>query len=422
MTSLETRYAAAREIYAALGVDTELAVQAALDLPVALHCWQADDCAGLEHPGQSVASGGLLATGNFPGRARDGDEMRADFEAALRLLPGRHRLNLHAMYADYDGPRVDRDALGYEHFARWVDWCKATGLGFDFNATYFAHPQAASGYTLSASDAGVRAFWVRHGVACRRIAERAAREMGGPVVLNHWIPDGQKDAAVDRWSPRARLAQSLDAIVDARHGVSRELCLDAVEGKLFGLGTEDYTVGSNEFYAAYALTRGILLCMDMGHFHPTESVAEKFSALLQFHPRLLVHVSRPMRWDSDHVVVRDDALRAVFHELVRGCALHRVFVALDYFDASINRVGAYVIGVRATRKALLEALLEPVGRLQQLEREGRGAARLAWLEEAKDLPFGPVWETLCARAGVPAGPAYMAELERYEADVLRRRA
>lgn len=410
-------YDRAREVYGELGVDVEAALRRALEVPISIHCWQADDVAGFEVHEGALDSGGIMATGNYPGRARDADELRADYEQVLRLVPGRHRANLHAIYAETGGRPVGRDELEVSHFQSWIDWAKGQGVGLDFNPTYFAHPLAASGYTLSSADPEVRKFWIRHGVASRRIASGIAQALGGECVNNHWIPDGAKDQPADRWSPRARLVEAYDEILaEPAPG-----CADAVESKLFGLGSEDYVVGSFEFYASYSLRKGVLFCLDMGHFHPTESVADKLSALLQFHDRLLLHTSRPIRWDSDHVVIFDDDLRNLFLELTRGNALDRAIVALDFFDASINRIAAYVIGIRATRKAILYALLDPSAQLKRLEAEGRLGRKLALMEEAKTLPFGEVWDELCRRAGVPGGTQWMDAVDRYEADVLTGR-
>jgi L-rhamnose isomerase len=420
-TEVRERYAQARQSYGKLGVDAEAALERAARVPVSLHCWQADDVAGFEVKPGAVDSGGLLATGNYPGRARNGPEVRQDLEQVLALSPGAHRVNVHACYAETGGLAVDRDALEPRHFAQWCSWAKARGLGLDFNPTFFAHPKAAGGFTLSHPEPGVRRFWIKHGIACRRIGEYFARQLGSPSVVNIWIPDGAKDSPADRWGPRRRLAESLDAILAPASGVDRHFCLDSVEGKLFGLGSEDYVVGSHEFYASFALSRGILLCLDMGHFHPTETIHDKLSALLAFHARLLLHVSRPIRWDSDHVVIFNDDVRAVFQELVRGEALERVFVSLDFFDASINRIAAYVIGARSTRKALLYALLEPAGTLRELEAAGRQAQKLALLEECRTLPFGAVWDELCRRSDVPVGPAWLDRMESYEKEVLVKR-
>ena len=418
--SVAAAYKLAKERYAAIGVDTDAAIERALALPVSLHCWQGDDVQGFEVK-ESASGGGIMATGNFPGRARNGDELRQDLDKVLSLLPGEHRLNLHAFYAETDGKRVDRDALEPAHFARWMDWSKSQSVALDFNPTFFAHPKADDGFTLSHADDAVRAFWVQHGIACRKIAMAMAENQGGPCVINHWIPDGAKDLPADRWGPRQRLVESLDAMLADNATIDPAMCVDAVESKLFGIGSEAYVVGSAEFYQAYALQRGILYCLDMGHFHPTETIHDKLSSLLQFHKRVLMHVSRPIRWDSDHVVILNDDLEAVFQELVRGCALDRVFVALDFFDASINRVGAYVTGTRAVRKALLAALLEPVAWLQSLEREGAGAEKLALMEDLKVMPLGAVWDMLCEKAGVPAGAGWIADMQQYAAAVQAKR-
>lgn len=418
---VERAYRLACERYAAFGVDVEAALERALAVPISLHCWQADDVTGLEVHEGARDGGGILATGGYPGRAHSGDEIRADLDQVLALLPGRHRVNLHACYAETEGERVDRDALEPRHFGRWVAWARARRLGLDFNPTYFAHPLAREGFTLSHPDRAVRDFWVRHGVASRRIAEAMGRALRSPCVNNHWVPDGAKDAPADRWGPRERLAASYDRIFHRRHGVDRRLCVDAVESKLFGLGSEDYVVGSMEFYTGFALTRGVVQCLDMGHFHPTETIADKISALLQYQKKLLIHTSRPMRWDSDHVVILNDEVRQVFLEIVRGGALDRVYVALDFFDASLNRIAAYVLGARATRQALLAALLDPAPRLRRLEAQGRRARQMAMLEAQKTLPFGAVWDMACRRADVPAGMAWMDAVERYEREVLARR-
>ncbi len=416
----EQAYGLAREAYAAYGVDTDAAVARAREAPISLHCWQADDVAGFE-VNEGALGGGILATGNYPGRARNGDELRQDLDEVMALVPGTLRANIHACYAETDGVAVDRDALEAAHFARWIDWARAGGIGLDFNPTFFAHPKAESGFTLSSADDEIREFWVRHAVASRRIAEAMGRACGRPCVANLWIPDGAKDSPADRWTPRRRLTESLDAIYDEVLGIDRTLCIDSVESKLFGIGSEDYVVGSFEFYSSYALSRGLVLCLDMGHFHPTETITDKVSALLGFHERLLLHVSRPVRWDSDHVVVFSDDTRAVFQELVRGGALGRVYVALDFFDASINRIAAYCIGARSTRKAILYALLEPAERLAELEAEGEGAQKLALMEEMKTMPLGAVWDHLCTESNVPAGAAWIGEVETYEKDVLAKR-
>jgi len=410
-------YNHAKQVYADWGVDTEAAIQRALALPISIHCWQSDDVNGFETHDGTTDSGGIMATGNYPGRSRNGDELRQDYDRVLSLVPGEHRANLHAIYAETGGKPVGRDELELEHFARWIDWAASKKIKLDFNPTYFAHPLAASGYTLSHADPVIQSFWIRHGIVCRTIASGMAQALGGECVINHWIPDGGKDATADRWSPRKRLVEAYDELLNE----SLVGCTDAVESKLFGLGSEDYVVGSFEFYLSYALSRKVVLCLDMGHFHPTESIADKLSSIMQYQDRLLMHTSRPMRWDSDHVVVYSDDLRAVFTELQRGDALDRAIVALDFFDASINRIGAYVVGIRATRKAILNALLDPTLTLQKLELEGKNAQKLGLMEELKTLPFGAVWDELCSRANVPVGKAWISEMECYEKEVLSSR-
>jgi len=413
-------YRLARRAYADYGVDTEAALRRARAVPISLHCWQTDDVRGLETPRAGLDGGGIMATGGYPGRARNGDEMRADLDLVLRLLPGRHRLNLHASYAETGAKAVDRDGLEPAHFARWVGWARARRVGLDFNPTYFAHPLANSGFTLSSADAAVRKFWIAHARASRRIAQHFARELGKPAVNNHWVPDGAKDAPADRWSPRERLRESYEAIF-ADKSIDRRLCIDAVEGKLFGLGSEEYVVGSQEFYTSYAQQRGLVPCLDLGHYHPTESVADKISALMLFHPRILLHTSRAVRWDSDHVVILDDPLRNLFLEIARGDAWDRVFVALDFFDAAINRLAAYVIGARATRQAILLGLLDATERLRAAESAGRNHERLALMEQARALPWAAVWDELCAREDVPVGAAWLKEIAGHERAVLSRR-
>ena len=412
----------ASRVYADHGIDVEEAMRHALAVPISLHCWQADDVTGLEAQVGGRDGGGILATGHYPGRARSGDEIRRDLDQVFRLVPGVSRVNLHAFYAETDGHRVERDELEPAHFRNWIDWARQGGFGLDFNPTYFAHAKVVDGLTLSHPDAAVRAFWVRHGIGSRRIAAAIGRALKSPCVNNHWIPDGQKDAPADRWSPRARLIESYDQIFSEKNGISRKHCVDAVESKLFGIGSEEYVVGSMEFYTGYALSRGLVQCLDMGHFHPTEGIHDKVSALLQFHPKLLIHTSRPVRWDSDHVVIFNDEVRQVFLELVRGGALDRTYVALDFFDASINRIAAYVIGTRATRLAILAALLDPSAHLRSLEAEGRRADKLAWMEAQKTMPLGAVWDMLCLQAGVPPGVAWLDDVSAYERAVLSRRS
>ncbi len=412
-------YENARERYAQLGVDVDAALKRLAKKGISLHCWQGDDIGGFERPDAALSGGGIQATGNYPGKARNVAELRMDLEKALSLIPGRHRVNLHAVYGEFGGRRVDRDEIEPEHFEGWVAWAKSRGLGLDFNATLFSHPKAGSGLTLSSKDSSVRAFWTEHVRRCREIAAYMGSRLGTPCVHNLWLPDGMKDFCVDRAGYRAVLRGSLDEVYAVRYD-SRHL-KDSVEPKLFGIGSESFVVGSHEFYLGYALMHGLMVCLDMGHFHPTESVADKISALLQFFPEMLLHVSRGVRWDSDHVVVFDDQVRDVAQEIVRCNALERVHVALDYFDASINRVAAWVIGARATEKALLYALLEPTERLVELERQGDYSARLALLEELKTLPFGAVWDHYCSVCGVPVGGRWLSDVQRYEKDVLSKR-
>lgn len=375
-----------------------------------------DDVAGFELKEEGLAGGGIMATGNYPGRARNPEEARQDYEQVLKLAPGKLRLNLHACYAETDGKVVDRDALEPKHFANWMAWGKHHGVRLDFNSTFFAHPKANDGYTLSHTRKATRQFWIDHGIACRRIAVAFAKHQGSAAIINHWIPNGPKDYPADRWTHRALLTEALDAML------AKKLpgCVDYVESKLFGLGSEEYVVGSAEYYSSYALARGIGYCLDMGHWHPTEEIYDKISAYLQFHKILLLHVSRPIRWDSDHVVIFNDALRNVFLEIQRGNAWNRVAIATDYFDASIHRIAAYAIGLRATRKVILYALLDATTELQKLEAAGQQAGRLALLEDLKTLPFGAVWDEACDQAGIPRDRQWMKEVMRYETAVLSR--
>jgi len=415
---MPSAYDLARESYAAIGVDAEAALATLARTPISLHCWQGDDVSGFENVG-GAPGGGLAVTGSFPGKARTADELRADLDQALSLIPGRHRLNLHASYAELAGQKVDRNAYTIAQFQGWVDWAKSHGLGLDFNPTYFAHALAADGLTLTHPDPAIRQFWIDHGIACRRIGAEMGGQLGSPVVTNVWIPDGSKDQPIDRKSPRERLERALDAIF--AEDLDPALNLDAVEAKLFGIGSESFVAGSHEFYLGYAISRQKVLCLDTGHFHPTESVADKISSALQFVPEILLHVSRGVRWDSDHVVLLDDPTRAIFEEIVRGGFLARTHIGLDYFDASINRVAAWVIGARNVLKALLIALLEPAAKLREYEADGDFTARLALLENSKSLPFGVVWEEHCRRQDTPADPAWLDEVRRYERNVLSQR-
>jgi L-rhamnose isomerase len=416
---IQAAYVLAREVYASYGVDTESALERLATIPISLHCWQGDDVTGFEKLDVALG-GGLAATGNYPGKARTPDELRADAAKALSLIPGRHRFNLHASYGEFGGKAVDRNEMGPEHFAGWIDWAKTLGIGLDFNPTFFAHAKAADNATLAHQDEGIRRFWIEHGIASRNIAAAIGKALGGACVNNFWIPDGMKDTPVDRACARRRLSDSLDAIF--KEDIDPALTLDSVEGKLFGIGVESFTVGSHEFYFGYALTRRKLYTLDTGHYHPTETITDKISAILSFLPELLLHVSRGVRWDSDHVVTLNDDLEAIAQELVRGGFISRTHLGLDFFDASINRVAAWVIGSRNLLKALLKALLEPIDDLRRFEAGGDYTSRLALLEEAKMLPFGAVWDHYCETAGVAVGNAWLADVKRYEADVLSRRS
>ncbi len=411
-------FASAKQQYAEWGVDVDTALKRLATITISLHCWQGDDVGGFENTGQELG-GGLAVTGRYPGKARTPDELRSDLDRTLTLLPGSHRLNLHASYAETGGGKVERNALEPEHFQRWIDWAKSRHIGMDFNPTCFAHPLAVDGYTLTHPEKAIRQFWIDHGIACRRIGAAIGKALETPCVTNVWIPDGCKDTPIDRKGPRQRLAESLDAIF--AEPLDRQFIRDAVEGKLFGLGSESYVVGSQEFYLGYALSRHKLLCLDTGHYHPTEIVSDKISAVLLYLDEILLHVSRGVRWDSDHVVVLSDELEAIAQELVRGEYLERVHIGLDFFDASINRVAAWVIGARAMLKSLLLALLEPTEVLRQLEADGDTTARLALLEEIKALPFGAVWDHYCRLRNVPAGRDWLADVKEYERDVQSKR-
>ncbi len=411
-------YALARERYALLGVDTEPALAELARISISLHCWQGDDVAGFESPDTELG-GGIAAIGNYPGKARTAAELRADLDKAYSLIPGTHRLNLHAIYAETGGKKVERNELQPEHFQGWLAWAQDKGHGIDFNPTCFSHPLAASGWTLASYDPAVRRFWIEHCIACRHIGEHFGRELGTPCVTNIWVPDGFKDTPVDRKTPRLLLKESLDTVLAAR--VDRRYNLDAVESKLFGLGSESYVAGSHEFYLGYAIANDVLLCLDGGHFHPTEVISDKLSSVLTYVDEVLLHVSRGVRWDSDHVVVLNDELQAIMQEIVRGGFLQRVHIGLDYFDASINRVAAWTIGTRNALRALLAALLEPIDALRAMEVAGDYTGRLATLEELKGMPFGAVWDYHCLQQGAPVGLAFLDEIRAYEQQVLSER-
>ncbi|MEJ2266682.1 MAG: L-rhamnose isomerase [Anaerolineales bacterium] len=416
-TQIQEAYSLAKERYSALGVLTDQALATLENVAISLHCWQGDDVGGFENPGGELG-GGLAATGNYPGKARTADELRKDLDVVYGLLPGHHRLNLHAIYLESDQP-VERNAIEPRHFSAWVDWAKSNNHGLDFNPTCFSHPKADDGFTLSHRDEGIRKFWIEHCIASRKVGEYFGRQLGTPAVTNIWIPDGYKDSPADRRTPRQRLRDSLDQILAEK--IDPRYNLDAVEPKLFGIGSESYVVGSMEFYCAYALSRNILLTLDSGHFHPTETIADKISSLLLFLDQLLLHVSRGVRWDSDHVVTFNDDLQAIAQEVVRNDALGRIHIGLDYFDASINRIAAWTIGARNTLRALLNALLEPLDLLQRLEIEADYSQRLALLEELKAMPANAVWDYYCWNKNVPVGVAFMDVIEAYEKKELANR-
>ena len=410
-------YEEAKERYAALGSDTEEAMKRLASIKISMHCWQGDDVKGFLFRDRDL-SGGIQATGNYPGAARTPDELRADMDKAFSLIPGKHKVNLHSTYADTE-ESIDLDAIEPRHYASWVQWAKEHGLGLDFNPTCFSHEKAESGYTLSSADEGIRRFWIEHCRRSRRVGEYFGKELGQKCVTNVWIPDGSKDVPVDRYAPRLRLKESLDEIFSEKLDPAANL--DAVESKLFGIGSESYVVGSHEFYMGYAMKNNVAVCLDAGHFHPTEVISNKLSSLLLFSDEMLLHVSRPVRWDSDHVVALDDELQEIANEVIRNGLADRIHIGLDFFDASINRVAAWVIGMRNMQKALLRALLEPTAVMKKLELDGDYTARLAYLEEMKAMPWQAVWDEFCERQGVPTGLAWLDEVRGYEANILAER-
>ena len=413
-----TRYEEARERYAVLGSNTEQAMEELAKIRISVNCWQGDDVKGFLFRDRDL-SGGIQATGNYPGAARTPQELRQDMEKAFSLIPGKHKVNLHSTYADTD-EKIDLDAIEPRHYESWVQWAKEQDLGLDFNPTCFSHEKAESGYTLSSADETIRSFWVEHCRRSRRVGEYFGKELGQKCVTNIWVPDGSKDVPVDRYSPRLRLKQSLDEIFAERLDPAANL--DAVESKLFGIGSESYVVGSHAVYMGYAMKNGVAVCLDAGHFHPTEVISNKISSLLLFSNEMLLHVSRPVRWDSDHVVILDDELQEIAFEVVRNGLLPRIHIGLDFFDASINRVAAWVIGTRNMQKALLRALLEPTAQMKQLELDGDYTARLAYLEELKAMPWQAVWEEFCRRQNVPGGLGWLDEVRAYEKSILESRA
>jgi L-rhamnose isomerase len=416
---IERSYAAAKELYASFGVDTDLVLRQLDEIKISLHCWQTDDVGGFETPDATLSGGGIQATGNYPGKATNISQVRDDLEKVLSLLPGKQRINLHAIYGDFGGEMIDRDQIEVKHYQSWIDWCKKLGIGMDFNASCFSHPRAADGFTLSSKNEENRKFWVEHVRRCRAISAEIGKQLGTPCVHNTWIPDGSKDTPIDRNGHRVLLKKSLDEAMAVNYPTS--LMKDAVESKLFGIGAESMTVGSHDFYLGYAITNNKLICLDNGHFHPTEQVGDKISACLQFLDEVLLHVTRPIRWDSDHVVTLNDDLQLIASEIVRNNFQGRVNIGLDFFDASMNRIGAYVVGARATRKAFLIALLEPTKMLLELEENGQYFERLAYLEELKTMPIGAVWAYYLHQSGVPVGADYVKEIQEYEKEVLSQR-
>ncbi len=411
-------YEYAKQVYAQYGVDVDAAMKKCAAIPVSMHCWQADDIMGCEQEGGGAANG-LAVTGNYPGRARNAAEIRSDAELAFRLIPGAKKFNLHANYAELHGKKIDRDAYTIAEFQGWVDWAKEQKVGLDFNPTYFAHAKAEDGFTLANADEKIRTFWIEHGKRCREIGEEFGRQLGQTCVINYWMPDGYKDVPADTVAPRQRMVDALDQIFARK--IDEKLVLEGVESKLFAVGVESYTVGSHELMMGYALSRGKMLTLDAGHFHPTEVISAKISACLQFLPRILLHVSRGIRWDSDHVITMDDELKNIMREIIRGGYENRVCLALDYFDASINRLAAWVIGMRNAQKALLLAALEPTDLLRKAENEGDFTTRLAMTEEIRTLPFELVWNAYCAQQNVPVGDDWLACVKTYEKDVMSKR-
>ncbi len=408
----------AREVYSKYGVDVDAALASVAKTPVSIHCWQGEDVHGFESPDADL-TGGIQSTGNYPGKARNIDELRRDFEFAKTLIPGKKKFSLHAIYLDAGGKKVERDEIAPEHFASWVQWARENDLGLDFNPTFFSHPLSADGFTLSNDDKNIRDFWIRHGIASRKISEYFGRELGQVSCNNLWVPDGFKDIPVNRMKKREQLADSYDQIFAEK--IDEKYSLDSVESKVFGIGAESCTIGSHEFYMGCAMKHKKLLTLDTGHFHPTEVVSDKISSALLYLDGVMLHVSRPVRWDSDHVVILDDELKAITTEIRRGGFGDRVHIGLDFFDGSINRIACWAIGSRNMQKALLWAALEPVEMLQKFEAEGDFTSRLAFLEECKTLPFGLVWDAYCESQGVPTGDEWIAQMKKYESDVLSSR-
>lgn len=417
MTDVHKKYELAKEKYAEIGVDVDGVLEELNKIKISVNCWQGDDIEGFMTPDQEL-TGGISVTGNYPGRATNVDELKKDLEKVFSLIPGNHKLNLHAIYADTE-EKIDLDEIEPKHYQTWVDWAKEHDLGLDFNPTFFSHPKSADGFTLSHPDDGIREFWIEHGKRSRKVAEYFGQELGQPAINNFWVPDGYKDNPIDRITPRLRLQEALDEIFEEE--INPTYTRDAVESKLFGIGAEAYTVGSHEFYMGYGITRNKIISLDAGHFHPSEKISDKLSALALFNDEILLHVSRPMRWDSDHVVIMDDELNAIAQELVRSELLEKTHIGLDFFDASINRVAALVIGTRNTLKAVLKAMLEPTDKLKEAELNGDYTYRLAMTEALKDYPFAAVWDYYCQQQGAPVGMDWYKEVKNYEKNVLLKR-
>jgi L-rhamnose isomerase len=416
---IEKSYELAKEQYAALGIDTDKVITELDKISISLHCWQTDDVGGFEKPGSVLAGGGIQATGNFPGKARTIEQMRDDLDKVMSLLPGKQRLSLHAIYGEFGGKLVDRDQIEVKHFQGWIKWAKKRGIGLDFNCTCFSHPNADDGFTLSSKNEKIRKFWVEHTRRCRTIAAEMGKQLGTPSVHNIWIPDGSKDTPVDRNTLRKQLKKSLDEIFAVKY--SKKYIKDSVESKLFGIGSESMVVGSHDFYLGYAIKNNTMITLDNGHFHPTEQVGDKISSILQFVDEILLHLTRGVRWDSDHVLTFNDELLLITQEIVRAKALNRVNIGLDFFDASLNRIGAYVIGTRSAQMAFMYALLEPFKTLVKFEEQGRTFERLALLELLKSKPFGAVWDYYCLKSEVPVGENYIEDIMNYEKEVLIKR-
>lgn len=415
---IKKAYEDAKSQYATLGVDTDQALEELNKLSLSIHCWQGDDVLGFENP-EGKLTGGIQTTGNYPGKARTIDELRKDLEKVISLVPGKHRISLHAIYGDFGGEFVDRDKIEPKHFQSWIDWAKEKGVKLDFNSTFFSHDKANSGYTLSDFDPEIRRFWKEHLRRCRKIAAEIGRQQGDACIHNIWIPDGEKDKTVSRYEHRKLLQESLDEVLAEK--INTEYLKDSVECKLFGIGSESYVVGSHEFYMGYVVKNNMLLTLDAGHFHPTEIISDKISSILLFVPEINLHLSRPERWDSDHVVILTDELLAIAQEIVRSGQMDRIHIGLDYFDASINRIGAYVVGIRSAQKALLQALLEPTAKLRDFEKQGRNFERMAYLEELKAMPWNAVYNYYCQQQGVPVGDAYVKEIQEYEEQITSKR-